>query len=153
MPVNPVTWVTNHIPVTWVTNHVGLTLTAVLALFLTGWAYEAYDEAEDRLEAAQGFAGRARDGTGGVLNVVLVSLVAVTGWAATTFQTAGEAIAFVLSLAPEAPVLAASVFTVGLGAIGLSDLIVLRAWHFLALSTVAILLGLAYRTDFGGVSS
>lgn len=144
MPVNPVTWLQNHATIA---------VTVALALVLLTWAYEAVDEAEDYWEATGGFKDRAKSGTGGAANVVLVSLVMLVGWAATTFQTAGEAIAFMLSIAPEAPVLVASVFTISLGAIGLSDLIVLRTWHFVGISAVAVLLGLAYRTDFGGVSS
>ncbi|MGB9953541.1 hypothetical protein ACOZ4F_14225 [Haloarcula marismortui] len=135
--------------VAWARSHVALVLTGVVALVALAWAYQAYEEAEDSREAVSGFAGRAKDGTGGALNVVLVSLVSVVGWAATTFQTAGEAISFVISLAPEVPVLAASVITVGLGAVGLSDLIVLRTYHFVGISMAILTLAVAYRTDFG----
>ena len=139
-------------PVQWALAHPALVLTGALALIALAWAYEAYDEAEDRGEAFQGFAGRAKSGTGGALNLVLVSVVSFVGWAATTFATAGEAVQFVLGLVPHFPVLSASVVTIGLGALGLSDVIVLRAAHFVGLSVLALLVAVAYRTDFGKVS-
>jgi len=139
-------------PVAWVTSNVTLVLTAIVALVALAWAYEAYEEAEDRREALSEFGGRAKSGTGGVLNVVLVALVAVVGWAATAFETAGEAVTYLLSVAPEAPMLTASLFTVGLGSIGLSSQITLRPVHFLALSIGAIVLAEAYRRDLTGGS-
>ncbi|QLG62197.1 hypothetical protein [Halorarum salinum] len=139
MPVNPVTWATSH---------PALVLTGVLGLVALAWAYESYQEANDRREALAGFGGRAKRGTGGALNIVLVSVVALVGWAATTFQTAGEAIGFVLTLAPEVPVLTATAMTIGLGALGLSDLIILEWWHFVLLTTVLVVLAVAYRADF-----
>ena len=149
MPVDPIVWAGQAIG--WALSNLAVTLTGVLAIILLAWAAEAYDEAEDRGEALGEFSDRAKSGTGGALNVVLVSLVAVVGWAATTFQTAGEAGVFLLSMAPDMPILAASIVTVGLGALGLSDLIVLRAWHFLAFAVVALGLAAAYRADFRGV--
>lgn len=143
MPVNPAVWIQNNLT---------LAVTGLLALFLLAWAYEAYEEAEDRREALEGFGGRAKEGTGSVLNVVLVSIVTVVGWAGTTFETAGEAVAFLLGVAPELPVMSASVLTIGLGAIGLSDMIVLRAWHFVAISMMLLILAVAFKTDFGEVS-
>ena len=139
-------------PVQWALSHPAIVLTGALALIGLAWAYEAYDEAEDRGEALEGFGMRAKSGTGGALNVVLAAVVSVVGWAATTFSTAGEAIQFVLGLAPHFPVLSASVVTIGLGALGLSDVIVLRASHFVGLSVLALLVAVAYRTNFGKVS-
>lgn len=132
----------------WIARNPQLVLTGVLALVLVAWAYEAYDEAEDALEAGKGFGGRVKQGTGGLLNIALVGLVTIIGWAATTFETAGEAVVFILELVPMAPVLAASVFSISLGALGLSDVIVLRTWHFVLVSLIALGLGLAYRTEF-----
>ena len=142
MPLNPVALVQDNLT---------LAILGVLGLVLAAWAYEAVDEAEDHWEAAGGFKNRAASGTGGALNVVLVSIVALVGWGATTFSTAGGAVAFLLTLAPEVPVLAASVFTVSLGAIGLTDLIVLRAWHFVTISAVVLLLAYAYRAGLNEV--
>jgi len=137
---------------TWVGSNLTLVVLGLLGLVAAAWAYEAYEEAEDRREALDGFAGRAKSGTGGALNVLLVSVVAVVGWAATTFQTAAEALAFLISLGPEVPLLTASLFTISLGAIGLSDLIVLRVSHFVVISVAVVALAVAYRTDFGRVS-
>lgn len=139
-------------PVTWAMNNPSLVITAVLALIATVWAFESYQEADDKGEALKGFGSRAKDGTGGALNVVLVSLVAVVGWAATAFSTAGEAIQFVLGVAPHFPILSSTVLTIGLGAIGLSDLIVLKAIHFVAASVALLLIAITYKTDFGKVS-
>ncbi|WP_256288791.1 hypothetical protein [Halobellus inordinatus] len=131
----------------WVSSHVGLVLTVVLAIALLTWAYEAAEEADDAMEAARGFGSNAKRGTGGVLNVLLAGLVTVTGWAATTFSTAGEAGQFLLSLVPFVPVLTASALTISLGAIGLADVIVIEWWHFVLVSTAIVLLGYAYRAD------
>lgn len=142
MPVNPVTWATSNVP---------LVITALLALVALAWAYEAYDEADDGKEALQGFGSRAKSGTGGALNLVLVGVVTVVGWMSTTFMTVGEAGAYLLSLVPDFPMLTASALTISLGAIGLSDLIVLQWSHFVLVATAVVLIALAYRTDFGGV--
>jgi len=139
-------------PVTWAMSNVRIVLIGILSLIALAWAYEAIDEAEDRAEALEGFAGRAKSGTGGALNVVLVSVVTFVGWMSTTFTTVGEASAFLLSLAPEFPMLSATFVTISLGAIGLSDLIVLEWLHFVVLSVAIAGIALAYRTDFGGVS-
>jgi hypothetical protein len=135
----------------WIGSNISLVIAGALALVAIAWAYESYEEAEDRREAVGGFAGRAKEGTGGALNVVLVTVVSLVGWAATTFQTAGEAVTFLITLAPEMPVLTASVFTISLGAIGLSDLIVLEVGHFILLSAGIVMLAVAYRADFGEV--
>jgi hypothetical protein len=131
----------------WITSHVGLVLTGVIGLILVTWAYEAADEADDAVEAAQEFGSRTKDGVGSGTNVALAGLVTGVGWAATTFSTAGEALQFVVSLAPSVPVLTASAFTISLGAIGLADLIVIKWWHFALLSTTIVALGYAYRAD------
>ncbi|WP_245154569.1 hypothetical protein [Halorussus marinus] len=136
-------------PITWVMANPALVLTGVLALVAIVWAYEAYDEADDGREALEGFGSRAKSGTGGALNVVLVTLVTFTGWAATTFSTATEAIQFVLGLAPNFPILTASIVNISLGVIGLSDVIVLRPVHFLGLAGAALLVAIAFKTDFG----
>ena len=133
----------------WITANPGLALIGVLASVVVAWAAAATLEAEDRSEAVQGFGQRAKAGTGGALNVVLATIVAMAGWASTTFSTAGEAIAFVVSLAPEAPVLTSSIITIGLGAVGLSDVIVIRWTHFVGLSLSIVILAVAFRTDWG----
>ncbi|WP_238392201.1 hypothetical protein [Halorussus amylolyticus] len=138
-------------PVNWAMSNPALVITAVLALIAIVWAYEAYEEADDKGEALQGFGARTKSGTGGALNVVLVSLVTLTGWAATTFGTAAEAGQFLIGLAPNFPVLTASLFSISLGTIGLSDVIVLRPFHFLGLALAAILVAIAFKTDFGQV--
>jgi len=131
----------------WASSHVGLVLAAIIGLVMVSWAYEAADEADDAMEAAQEFGSRTKSGLGSGTNIALTGLVAVTGWAATTFATAGEALQFVISLAPSVPVLTASAFTISLGAIGLADLIVIKWWHFVLLSTTIVTLALAYRVD------
>ena len=131
----------------WVSSHVGIVLTAIIGLVLVTWAYEAADEADDAIEAAQEFGSRTKSGVGSGTNVALAGLVTVVGWAATTFATAGEALQFVLSLAPSAPVLTASAVTISLGAVGIADLIVIKWWHFVLLSTTIVTLALAYRVD------
>ncbi|WP_311170647.1 hypothetical protein [Halobellus ordinarius] len=131
----------------WASSHVGLVLTAIIGLVLVTWAYEAADEADDAIEAAQEFGSRTKSGLGSGTNVVLTGLVVMVGWAATTFATAGEALQFVVSLAPSAPVLTASAFTISLGAIGIADLIVIKWWHFALLSTAIVVLAFAYRVD------
>ncbi|WP_435145924.1 hypothetical protein [Halobaculum sp. P14] len=133
----------------WVTSHVTLVVTALLAVVVLYWLAEAVDEAEDHLEAASGFAGRAKQGTGGTLNVLLVAFVSVVGWAATTFSTAAEFWTMLVDVAPQMPVLTASVITIGLGAVGLSDVIVLEPLHFIGISAVLVALGLLYRRGFG----
>ena len=143
MPVDPVQWATSHL---W------LVLTGVLALIALAWAYDAYEDAEDGREALAGFAGNAKSGTGSGLNVVLVSLMAFVGWAATWFSTAGEFVQFMAGLAPQFPVLSATVFTIGLGGIGLAGVIELQAVHFVGFSVLAVLIALAFRTDFSEVS-
>ena len=139
-------------PVQWAMSHPAVGLTGVIGLIALVWAYEAYDEADEKGEALKGFGSRAKSGTGGALNLVLVSLVAVVGWAATWFSTAGEFLQFMLGVAPQFPVLSATVFTISLGAIGLSDLIVLKAVHFVGFSVLAVLIALAFKTDFGRVN-
>jgi hypothetical protein len=131
----------------WISSHVGLVLTAIIGIVLVTWAYEAADEADDAMEAAREFGGRTKSGVGSGTNVLLAGVVTVVGWAATTFATAGEAIQFLVSLAPSVPVLTASAFTISLGAIGLADLIVIKWWHFALLSGAVVLLGFAYRAD------
>lgn len=143
MPVNPVNWITSN---------PAIVLTGVIGLVAIAWAYDALEDAEDRREALGGFASNAKSGTGGALNVVLVALVSVVGWAATWFSTAGEAAQFVLGVAPQFPVLSSTVFTIGLGALGLSNAIELQAVHFVGFSVLALLIALAFRTDFDGVS-
>lgn len=142
MAVNPVQWAASNLP---------LVLTGVLALIAVAWAYDAYEDAEDGREALEGFAGNAKDGTGSFLNVILVSLLGVMGWAATWFDTAGEALAFLIGVAPQFPVLSATMFTIGLGAVGLSDLIVLRVVHFVGFSVLAVVIALTFRVDFSEV--
>ena len=139
-------------PVTWATQNVTLVVTGALALILVVWAYDAYEDAEDGREAVQGFAGNAKEGTGSALNLVLVSLVGFVGWAATWFGTAGEFIQFMLGVAPQFPVLSATVFTIGLGGIGLAGVIELQAVHFVGFSVLAVMIALAFKTDFGEVS-
>lgn len=138
-------------PVSWALTHPALVLSGVLALIVLAWAFDAYEDAEDKREAVQGFAGNAKESTGGALNVALVGLLSVMGWAATWFATAGEFAQFMVGLAPQFPVLTSTVFTISLGAIGLSDLIVLKAVHFVGFSGLAVLIGLAFKTDFGEV--
>ncbi|QHS17783.1 hypothetical protein GWK26_11855 [haloarchaeon 3A1-DGR] len=147
MQIDPVQWLATNLPVGWVRSNLGLVLFGVIAVVAIAWAYDAYDEADDRREALSGFAGRARSGTGGVLNIVLVSLVAVVGWAATVFETSAEAFAFLVSLVPQLPSLTASLFTIGLGALGLSGAITLRPVHFVAIALAAVGLAEAYRRD------
>lgn len=149
MQLNPTRWLHEFL-LPWIGNNLGSVLLGALVLIVVAWLYEAVDEAEDSFEAAQGFAGRAKSGTG-VLNVALVSLVALVGWAGTTFQTVGEATAFLLTLAPNFPMLSASIATISLGALGLTDLIILKAWHFIGISLTIVLLALAYRTNFNRV--
>lgn len=132
-------------------SQITLVLIGLLGLVLVTWALQAAEEAEDGQEALESFTGRAKEGTGGALNVALVVALTLIGWAATTFQTAGEAIVFLLSLAPDFPILSASVATIGLGAVGLSDVIVLEAVHFVVLSAVIVGLAVAYQADLGGI--
>ena len=137
----------------WISSHVGLVLAGIIGLVLVSWAYEAADEADEAIEAARGFGSRTKSGLGSGTNIVLTGLVAVVGWAATTFATAGEALQFVISLAPSVPVLTASAFTISLGAVGLADLIVIKWWHFVLLSTAVVLLALAYRVDLSAAGA
>jgi len=131
----------------WISSHPGLVLTGILAVILLTWAYEAADEAEDAVEAARGFGSRTASGVGSGTNILLTGLVAVVGWAATTFATAGEAAQFLVSLAPSVPVLTASALTISLGAIGIAEVIVIEWWHFVLLSTALVVLGYVYRAD------
>lgn len=137
----------------WLTRHPALVLTGVLALIALAWAYDAYEDADDGREAVAGFAGNAKQGTGGALNVVLVSVVAFVGWAATWFATAGEFVSFLLGFAPEYPVLTASLVSISLGSMGLRGAIELQAVHFLGFSALALVIALAFRMDLGGMSS
>ena len=137
----------------WISSHVGLVLAGIIGLVMVSWAYEAADEADDALEAAQEFGSRTKSGLGSGTNIALTGLVAVTGWAATTFATAGEALQFVISLAPSVPVLTASGFTISLGAVGLADLIVIKWWHFVLLSAAIVVLAFAYRIDLSAEAS
>jgi hypothetical protein len=137
----------------WAARNPGLVLTAVLGLVALAWAYDAYEDAEDGRDALAGFAGNAKQGTGGALNVVLVSVVMVVGWAATWFATAGEFVQFLLTFAPEYPVLTASLVSISLGSLGLQGAVELRAVHFLGFSALALVIALAFRADLGGMSS
>ncbi|NHN59823.1 MULTISPECIES: hypothetical protein [Halorussus] len=139
-------------PVHWALSHPALVLTAALGLIAVVWAYDAYEDADDGKEALGGFAENAKSGTGGALNVVLASLVAFVGWAATWFGTAGEFVQFLIGVAPQFPLLSSTIFTIGLGALGLGGVIELKAIHFIGFSALAVLIALAFRTDFGEVS-
>ena len=139
-------------PVQWALSHPALVLTGVLGLVALAWAYDAMEDAEDRREALGGFAENAKTGTGGALNVVLASLVAFVGWAATWFSTAGEFVQFLIGVAPQFPLLSSTIFTIGLGGLGLSGVIELKAVYFVGFSVLAVLIALAFRTDFGEVS-
>ncbi|MFB6368388.1 MAG: hypothetical protein ABEJ00_02105 [Gemmatimonadota bacterium] len=133
--------------VSWLQSRATLILVGLVGLVALSWAYEAAEEAEEGLEAVQGFGAKAKNGTGGALNLLLVALVSVTGWGVTTFQTAGGAAAFLAGLAPQIPVLTASMITISLGALGLSGMIRIQWWHFTLLSLVIVLLGFAYQAD------
>jgi len=133
----------------WATSNVSLVLTGALALIVLVWLAQALEEAEDRTEALSEFGGKAKSGTGGFANLLLVAFVAVAGWGATTFATAGEFAVFLLSMAPEFPVVAGSLVTISLGAIGLSDVIVLGALEFVGIAAVILFLAVAYRRGFG----
>jgi hypothetical protein len=143
MPVNPVQWAMQNVT---------LVVTGALVLILVAWAYDAYEDAEDSREALEGFAGNAKAGTGSGLNLVLVSVVSFVGWAATWFGTAGEFAQFLLGLAPQFPILSATVFTIGLGGVGLAGVVELQAVHFVGFSVLAVLIALAFRTDFSEVN-
>lgn len=136
--------------VSWATSNVGFVLTLVVGLVAAVWAAEAIDEAEDRDEALGEFGSRAKEGTGGALNVALVGFLAVAGWASTAFATAGDFGTFALSLAPDMPVVAGSLVTISLGAVGLSDVIVLQPLHFIGLGLLVLGIAVAYRRGFGG---
>ncbi|MFB6368621.1 MAG: hypothetical protein ABEJ00_03325 [Gemmatimonadota bacterium] len=122
-------------------------LVGILALFLLAWAYDALEEAEDRREAAREFAGNAARGTGGFLNVVLVGIVSAVGGAAAAGMTVADTIGFLSGFVPEVPILAASLFTISLGAVGLSGLLVIKWWHFALLGLAAVSLAAAWRSD------
>jgi len=133
----------------WATSNVSLVLTGLLALVVLVWLAQAVEEAEDRAEALTEFGGKAKSGTGGTLNLLLVAFLAVAGWGATTFATVGEFGLFLLSMAPDFPVVAGSIITISLGAIGLTDVIVLGALEFVVIAAAILFLAVAYRRGFG----
>lgn len=135
-------------PVEWAVANLSLVLTGLLALFLIAWAYDAWEDAEDRREAASGFAGNLKSGTGGVLNVVLVSIVGAVGALAATFSTVSEAAAWLFGLVPDVPVLAAGVFGVSLGGLSLSGLLELHPLQYVGIAGTALVLAVAYRVDW-----
>lgn len=127
----------------------GLTtaLTAALAVVVAAWVYQSVKEADGKKEAAGTIAGKAKSGTGGALNVLSVTILMVAGWAATTFQTLGEFVAFLVSVGPEFPVLSAQLFVISLGALGLSDLVVIRTGEFLLVAVIVTVAAVVYRAD------
>jgi hypothetical protein len=132
-------------PAEWVLNNPTVTVTVLLAVVALAWAYDAYQDAEDRAEAARGFLGNARESTGGWLNVALVGLVGVVGGIGTAGMTAAEAVGWIAGVVPDFPVLAGGVLTVSLGALGLSGVIELPWWQFGLAGLFVLLLGTAWR--------
>jgi hypothetical protein len=129
----------------WVLENLALVLTGVLALVALAWAYDAYEDAEDRREAASGFVGNAREGVGGWLNLALVGLVGTLGGLSTAGMTAAEGVGMLVSYVPDLPVFAGGVLTIGLGALGLSGVIELPWWHFALGGLLVLLVGVAWR--------
>lgn len=138
--------------VNWLMNNPGLVLLGILGLVLLAWLWEAVDEAEDALEAGERFGGKLRKGTGGALNVAGVSLVAIVGWAAFTFQNVAEATAAIGSMVPDAPVLAAGIFGISLGGLSLSGVLELHPYQYVGIAGVALALAVAVKKDWSEVS-
>jgi len=134
-------------PVTWALEHLSLVLTGTLALVLLAWAAESYLEADDRREALDGFGARAKRGTGGVLNVVLVSLVAIIGGAVQATGSVGELVAWTAGMIPDGPVIAASTFAIGLGGLGLSDWLSLHPLQYIGIAGIVLVVAIAWRAD------
>jgi len=131
----------------WLGSNIQIVLLGVLGLVAVSWAHEAAEEADDALEATKAFGGRAKEGTGGALNLTLALVGSVLGWGVTTFSTAGEFVGFLAGLAPSVPVITASVFTISLGSIGLAGVVVIKWWHFALIASAAVVLSYAYRAD------
>jgi len=138
MPVNPVDWVVSN---------PGLTLGGVILLVALAWAYDAWEEADDRREALEGFGSRAKEGTGGALNVVLVGVLGVVGAAAQAAGTLGELASWILGMVPDGPVIAAGLLNIGLGGIGLSSYADLHPLQFIGIAGFILVLAVAWRAD------
>lgn len=134
-------------PLAWAWNHPVMVGAAVLVLVLLAWAYDAYEDAEENREAVRGFFGRARSGSGTVLSVSLGGLVTVVSALTMSGMTVVEAVGEIVAFAPEFPVLAGGVLTVGLGALGLSGTISVPWWQFGLFGMFVLLLGVAWRVQ------
>lgn len=131
----------------WALSNPAIVLTGILGLVAIAWAYDAYEDAEDRAEAVSGFADNAKSGVGSWLNVALVALVGAVGGLSTAGFTAAEGVGMVISYVPDLPVFAAGVVTVGLGAIGLSGTISILWWQFALFGLFVLLLAVAWRVQ------
>jgi len=141
----PVEWLRGA--ATWAFNHPGLALTGVLGLVATAWAYDAYEDAEDRSEAVSGFAANAKSGFGSWLNLAGVTLVGLVGGLASAGMTGAEGIGMLLQFVPDLPVFTAGLVTIGLGAVGISGEITILWWQFALFSLFVLLLAVAWRVQ------
>jgi hypothetical protein len=141
----PVEWLRGA--ATWAFQNPGLALTGVLGLVATAWAYDAYEDAQDRSEAVSGFAANAKSGFGSWFNLLGVALVGAVGGLASAGMTGAEGFGMLLQFVPDLPVFAAGLVTIGLGAIGISGEITILWWQFALLSLFALLLAVAWRVQ------
>ena len=132
-------------PLAWAWANPMIVGAAVLALVLLAWAYDAYEDAEENREAVRGFLGRARSGAGTGLSLSLGGLVTAVTALTMSGMTLVEAVGEIVALAPDFPVLAGGVLTVGLGALGLSGTISVPWWQFGLFGMFVLLLGVAWR--------
>jgi len=134
-------------PVTWALENTTLVVTGALALVLVAWAFDSYREAETKTDALKGFGERAASGTGGVVNVALVTLVALVGAAAQVAGSLGDLVAYAAGLIPHGPVIASAVGAIGLGGLALSDLLVLHPLQYVGVAGTALVIAVAWRAD------
>jgi hypothetical protein len=132
-------------PIQFAMDNSGALLIGGVVLVLLALAWEAYEEAEDRAEAAGNFGRRLRSGAGTFGGAALGGLATGVGTLGTLAVTGIDLSSFLISLVPDLPVVTVNLATIGLGILWGSGVITLSAWHFLILAGVLTLIAWAYR--------